>query len=118
MSKNLTSGKKRQSYIEKKLEFLINVGNFESIRVGTVFGETIEWASVEERQKKLNSLTKSIAKEVANDAKEVLLAYGLQRNATSSIERKNRTDIEDLGMVEVDEEDNKEEENDDEEFTL
>lgn len=94
---------KRQSFVEKKLEFLINVGNFESLRVGTTFGETIEWASPEERQKKLDALTKNIAKEVAKDAKEVLLAYGLKRKSTAQVEKKGRTEVDGLDdLIETD----------------
>ena len=77
------SKEKRQSYIEKKFEYVINVDNFESLRVGTTFGETIEWSTAEERQKKLDSLTKSLALEVAKDAKEVMIAYGLKRKSSS-----------------------------------
>jgi len=89
---------KRQSFVEKKLEFLINVDNFESLRVGTTFGETIEWSSSEERQKKLDALTKSLAKEVAKDAKEVLIAYGLKRKSSSQYNNK-KTKLDDLDDV-------------------
>jgi len=83
------SNTKRQSFVEKKVEFVINVGNFESLRVGTTFGETIEWASPEERQKKLDALTKNLANEVAKDAKEVLTSYGLKRKVTAQYKKES-----------------------------
>lgn len=101
---------KRQSYIEKKVEFVINVDNFESLRVGTTFGETIEWASPEERQKKLDALTKSIAQEVAKDAKEIMLSYGLKRKSSSQVEKKNKVNFSALDDISDDKEDGEKDE--------
>ena len=102
MANEKNANEKRQSFIEKKLEFVINVDNFESLRVGTTFGETIEWATPEERQKKLDALTKSLAKEVAKDAQEVMLAYGLKRRCSSQRNNPTRTEFSVSG-VETDE---------------
>jgi len=103
---------KRESFVEKKIEFLINVDNFESLRVGTTFGETIEWSTSEERQKKLDALTKQLAKEVAKDAKEVLIAYGLKRKSSSTYKQSGHKKLEVIDDV-VESEDE-----DDDEFDL
>ena len=95
---------KRESYIEKKVEFAINVGNFESLRVGTTFGETIEWSDLEERQKKLDALTKNLAEEVAKDAKEVMSAYGLRRKSTTNVEIKGKKTVNGLDEIIEDDE--------------
>jgi len=87
------ANEKRQSYIEKKLEFVINVGNYESLRVGTSFGETIEWSSPEERQKKLDAMTKSIAKEVSKDAQEIMIGYGLKRVCSSNANSNSNSNV-------------------------
>jgi len=91
---------KRKSFVEKKLEFLINVDNYETLRVGTTFGETIEWSTPEERQKKLDAITKSLASEVAKDAQEIMKSYGLKRKSTTQIDRKNRVNLNDLDDIE------------------
>lgn len=93
------SEKPRQSYVEKKLEFLINVDNFESLKVGTTFGETIEWSSPEERQNKLNSLSSSLASEVAKDAKEILKFYGLKRKSNHVLDAKNKKEFDDINEI-------------------
>jgi len=103
---------KRQSFVEKKLEFLINVGDFESLRVGSTFGETIDWSTPEERQKKLDALTKNLAKEVAKDAQEVMLAYGLKRKSSAMPKTAGRTEV--SGLDDIAEA----EEADDEDFDL
>lgn len=76
---------KRRSHIEKRLEILINIGNYESLRVGTVFGEDIEWSTKEERQKKLNGITKSLKEEVSKDVNDVLDSFDLRKRATSTL---------------------------------
>lgn len=77
---------KRTSYIEKRLEILINIGNYESLRVGTLFGENIEWSTKEERQKKLNGITKSLKEEVSKDVNDVLDSFDLRKKATSTLQ--------------------------------
>jgi heterodisulfide reductase subunit B len=93
------ANEKRKSYIEKKLELVVNVGNYESLRVSTTFGENIEWLDAEERQKKLDALTRSLGKEVAKDAKETLMAYGLKRVSTAKHEHSMKTEVEGLDEV-------------------
>lgn len=93
--------KKRESYIEKKCEFNINVGNYESLRVGTVFGEHIEWGSSDERQKKLDALTASLANEVAKSAKEILEAYGLKRHVSDTLKKNVKTGADSVDLDDV-----------------
>ena len=100
---------KRESYIEKKIEILINLGNYESLKVGSTFGETIVWENSKERQKKLDSITDNLKQEVAKDVNNVLEAYELEKRSTVLSDKSGRVDF-DADLEADDSEDN--------EFTL
>ena len=82
--------KKRESYIEKHIEMVVNLGNYESLRVGSTFGETIEWETPEERQTKLNSITENLKREVAKDVNDVLKSYGLGKKSSVKLDSKTK----------------------------
>ena len=84
---------KRESYIEKRIDILINLGNYESLKVGSTFGETIVWESKEERQKKLDSITENLKKEVAKDVNDVLKSYELRQRSTVLEDKAGRVDL-------------------------
>lgn len=104
---------KRTSRIEKSLEILINVGNYESLRVGTTFGEDIEWSTKEERQKKLDAMTESLKKEVAKDVNDVLESFELSKRATTTL---NKGRVEDTSISDVADAEVEEDDGDDEDF--
>jgi len=106
--------KVRESRIEKKLEILINLGNFESLKVGSSFSETIEWITLEERQKKLDAITENLKREVAKDINDILESYELKQRSTTEIKVAGKTP--DRGLKALSEVDEPEE--DDEDFDL
>jgi uncharacterized protein YccT (UPF0319 family) len=104
----MATKKVRQSYVEKNIEMLVSLGDFENLRVGTKFGETIEWSSVEERQKKLNAITENLKREVAKDVNDVLESFELKRKSKAKISVAGRSEdscINSIAEAEEDDED-------------
>ena len=61
----------RESGIEKKIEIVMNLGNYESLRIGASFSETITWSSVEERKTKSDKITDLLISEIKKDIAKV-----------------------------------------------
>ena len=97
---NNGNSKKRESYIEKHAELLINLGNWENLRVGTTFGETIEWETAEERQKKLDAITENLKREIAKDVNDYLKSFSLEKRSSTKIENRAKVPFKDEDVKE------------------
>jgi hypothetical protein len=76
---------KRESYIEKTIEFLIPTGNYQNVRVAAKIGETIEWSDAKERRNKIDAIREDLKRQVARDINDVLDSFELQPQSSVKI---------------------------------
>lgn len=62
----------RVSKVTKTFEIIVNIGNFENIKVGTTTVEDISWDNIKERNEKAKNLSEKLFREVARDVSRVL----------------------------------------------
>jgi len=61
----------RDSGIKKKIELVLNLGNYESLRVQAEFSETVTWDTPEERKEKSKKITELLIKEIRQDVEKI-----------------------------------------------
>jgi hypothetical protein len=85
----------RKSFIEKSLEIKANIGDFSTVTATVAFGENIEWDSAEDRNKKLDAISKGLRKELKKDFNDFLKENGLRARTQIMLENKMKQSFED-----------------------
>ena len=83
-------GENKSTFVSKKIELLVNIGEFESLRVGSEIGETIEWKDEKDKIKKMEQLSELLKQEVARDVNDVLSSFELKRKSGVKIENRDK----------------------------
>jgi hypothetical protein len=68
----------RNTKVIKGIERTLNTGKYESIRISVSFEEEIVWTTLDERQKKIDAISKHVINDFQKTKSEVCQSLGLE----------------------------------------
>ena len=90
---------KRISQISKSIRRVYNVGKYESLEVVVGYQETVEWETVDERQKKSDSISELLLKDYAKTKDVVFdrMSSGAQK-PSNPVKTEQAESLHDIGL--------------------